>query len=428
MALISSCDKSNPVTSKDQEIDPFSNDNNQRNLIVFISDMHLGADITYAECNKNLGSLEKFLNRVKDSKNVKELVIVGDLIDEWFVPASVNTYEGKDQSDFVLRVALTNKVVFDVINKIIQAGEITVTYVPGNHDLAITKENLELVLPGIHQVRDSQQGLGTYSPSDMPALAVEHGHRYNFFCSPDPISNRDIAPGSILPIGYYFTRIAALHVIQHCTVPGDTIPALVPNSSGGESQYLVFFYWDFLKTLIESMPIKNNFYDKIIVTNINGFTGNYSLNDLFPYQLTPSGYIDMTVYKGIQDNWKERQSINKVAVEIPAVQAIIKSASNIETDNQAVIQYFMNPFNTKRIVVFGHTHAAKINVCENYKGIKSIYVNTGTWIDKNLQGPTTMNFVVITPQNSDVSSQTHVKLYNYQNEIVTKMAEDSLRY
>ena len=39
-----------------------------------------------------------------------------------------------------------------------------------------------------------------------------------------------------------------------------------------------------------------------------------------------------------------------------------------------------------------------------------------------------MNFVVITPQGSNVSSQTYVKIYNFEGEVVNKMAEDSLRY
>ena len=428
LGLITSCDKSNPVTSKDLGIDPFSNSNNERNMIVLISDIHLGADLTYSECNKNLAALEKLLNMVKEAKNVKELVIAGDLLDEWFVPASVNTYEGKDQSDFVKRIAIANKGVVDAFNRIIQAGEIMVTYVPGNHDLTITNENVELIFPGIHQVRDTQQGLGTYSPIDLSILAVEHGHRYNFLCAPDPISNKDIAPGSIMPPGYFFTRVAVQHVIQHCTTGGDILPVVTQNSTGGESQYLAYLYWSSWKSLITSYPVENKFSDKMIITNINGFTENYSINDLLPYQLTTGGTIDMNLFKGIQDTWKERQIINKVNVLIETAQAITKAGSITETDNQAVIQYFMNPFNPKRIVVFGHTHVAKINVCENYKGLKSIYANTGTWIDHNLQGPSMMNFVVITPQNSNVSSQTHVKLYNFIGEVVTKMAEDSLRY
>jgi hypothetical protein len=64
---------------------------------------------------------------------------------------------------------------------------------------------------------------------------------------------------------------------------------------------------------------------------------------------------------------------------------------------------------------------------ENYKNEKCIYANSGTWIDRN-PGKTTRNFVVITPQRADGSSQTLVKLYNFENEVVTKMAEDALRY
>jgi hypothetical protein len=39
-----------------------------------------------------------------------------------------------------------------------------------------------------------------------------------------------------------------------------------------------------------------------------------------------------------------------------------------------------------------------------------------------------MNFIVITPQNADGSSQTFVRLYNFEGEVVTKMAEDSLLF
>ncbi len=82
-----SCEKSD---STDTEIDPFSNGGNERNMIVVISDIHLGADLTYAECNVNLKALENFLEKVRVAPNVKELVIAGDLLDEWYVPATIN--------------------------------------------------------------------------------------------------------------------------------------------------------------------------------------------------------------------------------------------------------------------------------------------------------------------------------------------------
>ncbi|MBP1644856.1 MAG: metallophosphoesterase [Bacteroidetes bacterium] len=427
IGMFASCDKDDATTTS-TTINPFSNGGTEKNMIVVISDIHLGANLDYAECKNNLKSLEKMLYKVKASSNVKELVIAGDLLDEWYVPATVNTYEGNNQSDFVQRIALANKGVVDAINSIIQEGNILVTYVPGNHDLTITPENVSLIFPGINQARDNELGLGTYTPADMPVLAIEHGHRYNFFCAPDPISNQDIAPGSILPPGYFFTRIAALHHVQDCHTAGDTMPVAPQSISGDESQILLLKYWNLWQWAIKYLPIENKFDENIIVTNVDGFTGSYSINDLLPFQATPGGVIDVNLYKGIQDTWSQRQALNHVEVNIPTAQAIANSALTAESDNQAKNQYFLNPNSNKRIVIFGHTHDAKIIASDNHNGQKSIYANSGTWIDNNNVAPTTMNFIVITPQNSDASSKTYVKLYNYQNEVVTKMAEDSMRY
>jgi UDP-2,3-diacylglucosamine pyrophosphatase LpxH len=407
--------------------DPFSNGSNERNMIVVISDIHLGADLAYAEINKNLKPLENFLEKIRLSPNVKELVIAGDLLDEWFVPATTDTYLGKDQADFVKRIAIANKEVIDAFNRIIQGGKILVTYVPGNHDLTITPENVASILPGINQARDKELGLGTYSPAGHPEIAVEHGHRYNFFCAPDPISNQDVAPGTIMPPGYFFTRIATLHVIQDCHAAGDSIPVVTQNSSGDKSQALLFGYWRIWKATLKMFPITNKFDEKIIVTKVNGFNGTYSVKDLLPYQSAPGGQIDVKLYKGIQDAWVQRQTLNHVAVIIPVAQAMRYVADAAETDKQAEVQYFMNPNSNKRIIVFGHTHVAKIISSNNYKGEKSIYANSGTWIDRNPK-LTTMNFIVIIPQNAAPSSQTFVKLYNFEGEVVKKMDENSLRF
>ena len=428
IGLLTSCEKSSdsPI---DSGINPFSNGGGERNMIVVLSDMHLGADLAYGECKDNLEPLEKLLKQIKVAPNVKELVIAGDLIDEWFVPATTDTYEGKDQADFVQRVATINKDVFDAFNSIIQEGKILVTYVPGNHDLTITAANIESILPGINQARDEVLGLGTYSPVDYPKIAIEHSHRYNFFCAPDPISNQGTAPGTIMPPGYFFTRIGVLYVIQGRPSPGDTIPVVTQNISGDESQDLLFRYWKKWALTLKIFPITNKFDENIIVTNVDGFTGTYSVNDLLPYQLSPGGLIDVNFFKGIQDNWEARQTLNNVAIHTVTDRAIDSVQSVTESDNQANLQYFMNPNSDKRIVIFGHTHIAKIIPFTN-KGIKSIYANSGTWIDyrHGTQNLTTTNFVVITPQNANASSQTYVKLYNFESEVVNKMAEDSLHY
>lgn len=143
-ATLTSCNKQD---SPWDGMNPFDNGGKERNMVVVISDIHLGADLAYAECNENLEPLEELLNRLKESPNVKELVIAGDLLDEWFIPATIDTYQGKDQADFVQSIATTNKGVIDALNNIIEEKEILVSYVPGNHDLTITEASVSLILP-----------------------------------------------------------------------------------------------------------------------------------------------------------------------------------------------------------------------------------------------------------------------------------------
>ncbi|MFO7446073.1 MAG: metallophosphoesterase [Ignavibacteriaceae bacterium] len=427
LGFVYSCSDPLPVNPAESELNPFTNGSSERNIVVAISDIHLGADLSYAEIKNNLPYLVTFLEKVRVSPNVKELVLAGDIIDEWFVPADVDTYNGKDQHDFVQRVASANKAVVDVFNRIIQEGKIKVTYAPGNHDLAVTAVNVAEIFPGINQARDDIQGLGTYYPDGLPQIAIEHGHRYNFYVAPDPISNKDIAPGSIMPPGYFFTRIATLHVVQNCKIAGDTISNITANQSGGESQELVFIYWKVWKALFTQLPIENKLDEKIIITNIDGFTERYAVNDILPYQLSPGGHIDMNLFRGIQDTWNERQTINKVPVNIPASQAIAYGAISSQTDIQAKTQYFLNSNSDTRVVIFGHTHEAKIIASENHRGQKSVYANTGTWIDHN-PNKTTMNFIVITPQSSGNTSQTYIKLYNFEGGVFSEMSADSLRF
>ncbi len=270
-------------------------------------------------------------------------------------------------------------------------------------------------------------GLGTYSPIGYPQIAIEHGHRYNFFCAPDPISNQDIAREQSC-LQAIFTRVAALYVSQGMpTVGADVVPDIKPNAAGDESQDLLFEYWKMWNWTLNTFKIENKFDEKIIVTNVDGFTGTYAVNDVLPYQASPGGLIDVELYKGIQDSWLERQAHNHVPVAIPTQQAIAGSAISSEMDGQAKTQYFLNPESDVRIVVFGHTHVPVMETSRDHLGQKSIYVNSGTWIDHNGLDTTAMNFVVITPQGIDISSQTHVKLYHFKNEIVAEMAVDSLR-
>lgn len=391
-----------------------------RSQIVVISDLHLGVDDSFAELKANRQVIVDFLNQIKNSPNVKQLVIAGDLIDEWFLP--MNYVMPNSESAFVDLVAANNKTVIDAFNAIIKAGDIKVTYVPGNHDILVTEADIQRILPGISQARDNVQGSGTYITGDNSEIAIEHGHRYNLFCAPDPISNRSITNNntSVLPAGYFFTRIATSSVVEGHPASSNTFPNVTDNPND-VSQHQYYLYSRIWKALLTYLPVTEKFSDKVIKTKIDGYTKDYAINDIIPKQNSIDGTIGVNLYKEMLATWGERQTINGVKVKIPLSDAIIKANESSFTDAQAQNQYF-NVDGSKRIVVFGHSHVAQLAPLYNLNGKKTIYANDGTWIDKGLGSPT-MTFVVITPPKSGSAAE-FVNLYKYSpNKTITQWKE-----
>ena len=382
--------------------------NDVRSSIVVMSDIHLGVDDKYAEINKNRPALIDFLNQVKTSPNIKELVIAGDFLDEWFLPMSYAMPDS--QAVFWDSIAANNQGVVNAFNAIIKEGNIKVTYIPGNHDLLVTRADIERIFPGINQARDSVQGLGTYVTGSHSEIAIEHGHRYNFFCAPDPISNKSItnSSSSITPPGYFFTRIATSSIIEGRPKSANIFPEMTANKENA-SQYNYYLYYQAWKAILLTLPVNEGLSDKVIKTNIDGYKADYSISDLLPVQ-NAGGVIDVNLYKGIQDSWDQRQTINGVKVSIPVKDAILGAASAAATDEQAKKQYF-NVDAAKKIVVFGHSHVARVMAMTNLNDQKTIYANTGTWID-GVKGSPVMTFVVITPAKSGSAIET-VNLYQY---------------
>ncbi len=382
--------------------------NNERNLTICISDIHLGINENIALINQNRDALVDFLNHVRNSPNIKELIIAGDLIDEWTLPMEFDTFNGKTQLDFVKATALTNKPVIDAINNIIEDGKVKMTYIPGNHDLLLNSSDIQSILPGIVETRDAR-GLGAYTPADLPQVIIEHGHRYNFYCAPDPSNQSITQTDSLLPPGYFFSRIATSSVIQGRPKRDSPLP-IVKNNEMGEDQYGYFIYWSVWKIIIDSLPIKQSLDEKAIIMGIDGFTDSCSINDVLPYQNPEDGNIDVNLYKGCIEGWDERQNENLVPVKIPVDEAVAKGNLPSFLDYESGVQYLNNQDSDKRIAIFGHSHEARVIKSVNENDEKTVYVNSGTWIDRN---PLTRTFVVITPPKSKNSAPTYVNLYQY---------------
>lgn len=425
LLVFGSCNTKNDDTT----INPFDtmsvSSNSARDKIVVISDLHLGNDLSYSENVHHLQRLEQFLNEIRTSSTVKELVIGGDMLDEWYIPTRTDTYGGGTQADFVRKSVEANQGVFDVLNSIITDGKIKVTYIPGNHDMGFTPENINIALPGINQARDENKfPVGTYHPEDYPEIAIEHGHRYDFFCAMTP-NAIDNAPESILAPGYFFARIAANSFTDPTTPEEATkVGTVVLNDSTSAEQVSKNTYYSLWKIIMENVIyVKDDFDEPIITTNIGGLTQTYAINDIIPWNSEADGSIQMNLYNNLftQASWDERQLYNNVKSLSDINTAMVGSLETEFIDERANAQYFDNSDSDVRIVVFGHTHIPMIKTYLNHKGQQCIYANSGSWEDKKSrdknsnidQDQENMDFITIVPVKSDLK-KLQVALHQYQ--------------
>lgn len=349
--------------------------------IIVVSDLHLGVDDSFSETVKNKDLLTEFLERLVIS-DIDELVIAGDMLDEWFVPISYEPHN--DLGAFFEKVAENNASIVAAFEKIIQSG-VVVAYVPGNHDLLLDEETLAKLIPGIVQARDVD-GLGTYRTGMRFEIVIEHGHRYDTFCAPDTLSNKEMTGDypSFLPPGYFFTRIASTSVVESKSAPDKNLPRIEAPSKEDADQLDAYTYYNIWLWAMTTFPIKADFDEKAIYVGVNGYDNSFSLSDLLP-TVQDDGSISAVLYANAQRRWDEVQQNNRVAVKNPYSKATAGAIDHTFFDEQAVKQYFdLDP--TVDVVVFGHSHVPLVNRYENEYDKEKVYANSGTWIDENLIG------------------------------------------
>lgn len=428
-----SCSRTKQKTESINQFDADSEKSIERDKVVVISDIHLGADLSYSECVAHRTRLAEFILEAGSSMSVEELVIAGDLFDEWYIPSRDNTYGKADQRAFLLKMAEANKDVFDALRNVINEKKVKVTYVYGNHDLLVPKQIISELLPGIHIIQDNErQGVGTYYPAIYPCVAIEHCHRYDFFSAPDPYSNQNIANGTILPPGYFFSRVAVNSVLDFPQKGEETkVPVVVLKEPADESEQNRFTYYQVWKTAFEQViPTKESFDEKIITTNIGHFNGSFSISDLLPYNNSTNGSITMKLYAESceQENWEKRLRYNNVPVMTRVGEAIKGGLATSFLDRQSDVQYFQNDKSNVRVVVFGHTHIPMIKTYMNLKQEECVYANSGTWVDRKEKQKETydqdienMDFVVISKdKNTDGNLKVELKKLNKGNHLLVE--------
>jgi len=341
-----------------------------RNKLVFISDLHMNVDGTYSWLFKHALDLARFLNNVNTRDDVAELIILGDLLDDWVSPVK---YTPQTFADIL--AANYNNGVVPALQEVCHNPNIAVTYVVGNHDmLSFESQNNDVIaktFPGMTIISDPP-GLGAYTKDKV--IWAEHGHRYTLFNAPDTWSR----PGGHLPMGYFISRLAASKSLtegQIYTVP-EVLDRFV-KSPAEVSKYLQQGGYDgkvgniiddaFIIAVFNAIALWSGNWpsDKFTMDNLDKFTSDPSVEDIaFTYD---------TIFSG----WPSRQDIVDHYEAALNDLGHLSSAANLLFEMPDRIRD-LYPF-TPRIVLFGHTHQAAF---QYHSGeVETIYANTGTWID-----------------------------------------------
>lgn len=372
-----------------------------RTKIMVLSDLHMneqrGYDEDYSLFTENGELLTEFLEYVRLSGDIKELVILGDMMDMWVVPMAYDTFRDTitDAKEYFQGVAnaSVNKSVIEKINQIADEGNIHFSYVPGNHDMLFTEEIFYTIFPNGHWKAD-KLGTGAYYPE--PDVAFEHGHNYDLFNAPDQMTTE----GSLLPPGYFITRIFATS-----NLISDKNNLILLKTEAVESIIQEIEYMLGWGVAVDSFNIPDFDQDKPqIVTGVDGYEQLYS----------PNSARDIYT-KTIGMDWAQRQIQNGVYQPEPFLVGEMNGSGKFwwfgTLEASAVLQYFI-PHRAK-IVVFGHTHQAMIrkDLWTTYK----IYANSGTWVDTQYlnEGALNRTCVVLNTSGSTGSDLDNVTVYRY---------------
>lgn len=372
---------------------------------VVISDLHLGIYDSFAEDVANRPQLVHFLKQLQATSDVKELVIAGDFLDEWYLPMDYPSYASSNL--FYRRVIANNQDVFDALKGVMQSG-ITLVYVPGNHDMLLASGVLDQTLPGIVQARDVE-GLGTYYTGTDDNIAIEHGHRYDAFSAPDTLTNAVLTGNgkTILPPGYFYARYAASWVTEGRPAVEKNYPVItaVPDPADAD-QTNAYLYYRVLAAELGRMTPTEAFDAKCFNLKIGGFAAAYSVEDFYPVLQADGTISAPTLFQNFQRTWEERQDLNQVAVKVDFKQSVLGALGYSFLQSQAETQYLDNPDRQVDVVVFGHSHIPQYLARSDGK----IYINDGTWVDNNTSDPqgTSRTFAVITQGDAPTAA-----LYQY---------------
>ncbi|MDY6851698.1 MAG: metallophosphoesterase [Thermodesulfobacteriota bacterium] len=341
---------------------------------LFISDIHMGAGKRWDwfDTNTEGPPLIKFFEyvseRYKSRKDIKELVLLGDVFDLWVCPHNEKPH------NFAEIVSAQSPVVQAIKS---MAAKVPTLYVNGNHDYQVTGQDISKAFDGkVRHLGD------VYRRGNILA---EHGHRYALFNRPDPKNGAYLR----LPLGYYITR---LHT------------SLGENRSAKFNFMLQIIDESFQVMGPEKLPesILDALKDAVDRTHGPNTVDKFNMGRICPDQK----YGDVRErYKNLFDDWRESAGF------WPSIQMIMCELNRLGTVADQLCR------NGVDIVVFGHSHDTKMDK-DTWFVKDRIYANCGYWCGFGEQGQAEDNAHWV-----ETDGET-VQLYSFKTKQIVK--EESL--
>jgi len=385
-----------------------------QNTLAVISDIHMGDSRAttgnYCWFGENADALCSFLDYIQNENQVRELVIQGDLFDEWLIPYRMAPYDPaygiNNAREFYLAVANSpvNQPVIQRLRAIASGTKTALVYIPGNHDMLLTQDVIEEIIPGIQWAGDVP-GLGKHNPAQ--GIIMEHGHRYDFFCCPQPLVN----PGHMLPPGYFVSRMYAEGMHTSSTL-GEAAFSL-PKSS---FMFLVAWTGSFIYTMhkfnMEAPPMDS------LVVKMTGADG-------YPDAVSFNGMQEIYFLNDIEAKWQATQQQNGVPVPISVLVALLNGAYLTPAAIMEYLEQSTN-FTNYKVVSFGHSHDPGIYTFMDDQRQTKIYANSGSWInDEECSPRKSRTFLIIHPAEWSGSELDVVMLYQYNlsNSLINRQSD-----
>jgi UDP-2,3-diacylglucosamine pyrophosphatase LpxH len=314
---------------------------------IFISDVHMSTNGLGAYkhnfhwlSDQQIGNLTSFLNSLVVRKP-DELVILGDLLDNWVCPIDMTPPSMSD----ILKAA-HNQPIINAMNKIMDA-DVKVVVFGGNHDQLATGADLLEVMPKL-TVADGWLNDNVYQDARIHA---EHGSSRAMFNAPDPQHD----PRSRLPLGYFLTRVVTTHAAR----------------TGKPSRDWARYLDDTLEMMFSSQRVAASVFEAVLEEAGIPETASIAM----PGDTSITAHQVKEKYADLYDHWCATHKGFGAGIR-----AVIAEFNYLDDMSDQICKR-----GGANIVVLGHSHKPEIDK-DTWFVDDRIYANAGAWCEKETSG------------------------------------------